>query len=126
MPGARVWRAVVCPFCALACDDLELRGGPDGLRVIAGGCPEGRAGFEAPPPPAGAAIGGRPAPLAEAVAEAAAILAGARRPLVAGLGADVAGVRAALALAERVGAVVDHLGSAGLRRDLRVLQDRGA
>jgi formylmethanofuran dehydrogenase subunit B len=61
----------------------------------------------------------------DALARAAAILDSSRQPLFAGLGADVDGVRAILGLADRVGGVVDHMGSEGLFRNLRVLQDVG-
>ena len=54
-------------------------------------------------------IDGRPVTLKVAVAEAAKLLSTSRFPVIAGLGADVAGTRAAIALAERLGAAVDHM-----------------
>lgn len=54
------------------------------------------------------AIGGVPADLADAASAAAALLHRARAPLFYGLSADLAGVRAVLALADRVGGIVDH------------------
>lgn len=117
-------RRVVCPFCALGCDDLTVERTEDGLRVT-GGCAEGRERIERPPAFADPSAEGRVVTLQEAAARAAEILRGARLPLIAGLGTDVAGVRAALALADRCGGVVDHMGSAGLMRNLRVLQDTG-
>ena len=39
-------------------------------------------------------IGGKPAALERALAEAAGLLAASRRPLVTGLGTDIAGARA--------------------------------
>jgi hypothetical protein len=55
-------------------------------------------------------IAGKPAALDTAIAEAAKLLASSPHPLIAGLGTDVAGARAAIAPAEPVGAVViDHL-----------------
>ena len=53
------------------------------------------------------------------------ILAASAQPLIAGLGADVEGARAAVALAERVGGVVDHMRSAALLRDLDSLRESG-
>ena len=70
-------------------------------------------------------IGGKAAALERAFAEAAGLLAASRCPLIAGLGADVAGARAAVGLAERIGAVVDHMSSDTLFRDLAVLREAG-
>jgi formylmethanofuran dehydrogenase subunit B len=44
-----------------------------------------------------------------AIGEAARLLAASRFPLIAGLGTDIAGARAAIALATRIGAVIDHM-----------------
>lgn len=70
-------------------------------------------------------IGGKPAALEHAFAEAAKLLAASRCPLVAGLGTDVAGARAAIGLAEHIGAVVDHMNADTLLRDLTVLREAG-
>ena len=70
-------------------------------------------------------IGGKPAALERALAEAARLLAVSRCPLIAGLGTDVAGARAAIELAERIGAVVDHMHAHTLARDLAVLREAG-
>src|SRR5580704_18393815 len=72
-----------------------------------------------------ASIDGAPASLDEAAAAAAQLLARSGQPLIAGLGADIAGARAAIALAERVGGVVDHMHSAALMRDLDCLRETG-
>jgi formylmethanofuran dehydrogenase subunit B len=52
-------------------------------------------------------------------------LARSRQPLIAGLGADIDGARAAIALAERVGGVIEHMHSAALLRDLDCLRETG-
>ena len=52
-------------------------------------------------------------------------LARSAQPLIAGLGADIEGARAAIALAERVGGVVEHMHSAALLRDLDCLRETG-
>jgi formylmethanofuran dehydrogenase subunit B len=70
-------------------------------------------------------VDGHEATLPEALDRAARLLAAARLPLVAGLGTDVAGARAALALAERLGGAVDHMGGAAIARDLGVLAEAG-
>jgi formylmethanofuran dehydrogenase subunit B len=68
---------------------------------------------------------GRPAALDAAVAEAGKLIAASTNILIAGLGTDVAGTRAALALARRTGAVVDHMYSEAVLRDLDVMRSSG-
>jgi len=70
-------------------------------------------------------IAGQPATLDAAVAEAAKLLSASRYPLIAGLGADVAGARAAIALAKRTGAVVEHMHSDAVLRGLDVMRSCG-
>jgi formylmethanofuran dehydrogenase subunit B len=70
-------------------------------------------------------VRGNPATLEDAVAEAARLLRASRMPVIAGLGTDVAGARAAIALAERLGSAVDHMHSAALLRDLAVMRQAG-
>ncbi|WP_448187984.1 formylmethanofuran dehydrogenase [Azospirillum sp. sgz301742] len=118
-------RDVVCPFCGLGCDDLTVRAEPNGLAVESTDCPIARAGFARTDPAEPPRVGGNAVALDAAVQAAAKALGASDAPLIAGLGADVDGVRAALALAERVGAVVDHVHSEGLYRNLAVLQRTG-
>jgi formylmethanofuran dehydrogenase subunit B len=70
-------------------------------------------------------IDGAPALLEDATAAAARLLARSGQPLVGGLGADIAGARAAIALAERLGGVVEHMHSGALLRDLDCLRETG-
>lgn len=72
-----------------------------------------------------ASIDGAPVSLDAAAAGAALRLARSRQPLIAGLGADIDGARAAIALAERVGGVIEHRHSAALLRDLDCLRETG-
>ena len=74
---------------------------------------------------AAASIDGAPASLDEAAAAAARLLARSHQPLFAGLGTDIDGTRAAIALAERVGGVIEHMHSAALLRDLDCLRETG-
>ena len=74
---------------------------------------------------AAASVGGEPASLDEAARAAARLLARSTQPLIAGLGADVAGARAAVALAEQTGGVIEHMHSAALMRDLDSLRETG-
>jgi formylmethanofuran dehydrogenase subunit B len=72
-----------------------------------------------------ASIDGALASLDDATAAAARLLARSRQPLIAGLGADIDGSRTAIALAERVGGVIEHTHSAALLRDLDCLRETG-
>jgi len=118
---------VPCPFCGLACDDLRIAVAEGKLEVRANACPISQRAFARAGKDSGAQtrVMGAPVPLAEAVDHAARILRGARQPLVCGLATDVAGARSALALADRIGAVIDHMGAAAKLRNLLVLQDAG-
>ena len=116
---------VPCPFCGLLCDDLSVAASGDRLEVRAAGCHRAREGFERAAGDPSPRIGGRPAALDEALAHAASLLAAARQPLFAGLGTDLAGMRAVLRLADRIGGIVDHLGSPALFRNLPAQRDQG-
>jgi formylmethanofuran dehydrogenase subunit B len=70
-------------------------------------------------------IAGQPAALDAAVEEAAKLLASSRCSLIAGLGTDVAGARAAITLADRIGAIIDHMHSDAVLRDLDVMRSSG-
>jgi formylmethanofuran dehydrogenase subunit B len=72
-----------------------------------------------------ASIDGAPASLDGAAAAAARLLARSHQPLIAGLGADIDGARAAIALAQRVGGVIEHKQSAAVLRDLDCLRETG-
>ena len=67
-------------------------------------------------------IDGKEVNLKAAIAEAARLLAASRFPLIAGLGTDIAGARAAIALAARIGAVIDHMHADALLRSLDVMR----
>src|SRR3974377_857822 len=70
-------------------------------------------------------ISGKPTALDTAIAEAAKLIGASRRILITGLGADVAGARAAIALAQHTGAVIDHMNSETVLRDLEVMRSSG-
>jgi formylmethanofuran dehydrogenase subunit B len=71
-------------------------------------------------------IHGQVATFDAAVAEAASILSSTRAPLIAGLAADVDGIRAAFSLGARIGASFDPVGAPNLYADLTVLASAGA
>jgi formylmethanofuran dehydrogenase subunit B len=112
---------VACPFCGLVCDDLIA----EDQRVDTRGCPKAAANFSRPVTLSEHRIAGRAASLDDAVAAAATLLRAARQPLVTGPGADLAGIRALLALAERMGAVIDRWRSAAQFANLAVFQRAG-
>lgn len=107
-------RCATCGGCGLVCDDITAVVDEDGgLERLDRTCPLGDAWFGervAPAPPL-ARIDGHETELDRALDEAAAILAGARAPLVYGLGQTTCEAqRAAVALAEAMGAVIDPAG----------------
>lgn len=120
----------VCPFCALACDHLEVQvGGDDEPLALRGGdCPRARHGLRTFPSRGAtpsATVDGQAATLDVAIDAAAQQLLASRQPLFADLGADVAGARALYPLACACGAIYDGPGGAALMHTLRALQDRG-
>jgi formylmethanofuran dehydrogenase subunit B len=114
LPGATLARAATCGGCGLVCDDITaIVGERGGLERLIRTCSLGDEWFAervAPPPPL-ARLDGREVELDRALDEAAAVLARARAPLVYGLGQTTCEAqRAAVALAEAIGAVIDPAG----------------
>ena len=118
-------RAIVCPFCALLCDDLEVTAANGGFKVVRNGCARAQARFARPPLAADPTLAGTPATASAAMAHAAKLLKRARSPLIAGLATDVAGMRAAVRLGESCGAVLDHVHGDALAATAKVMQSRG-
>jgi formylmethanofuran dehydrogenase subunit B len=112
--GAARHRSATCGGCGLVCDDITAVVGDDGgLERLIRTCPLGDAWFaqRAGPRPPAARVDGREAGVEAALDEAAAILGRARAPLVYGLGqTSCEAQRAAVALAEAIGAVIDPAG----------------
>jgi formylmethanofuran dehydrogenase subunit B len=122
-PG--VWDEVPSPFCGIAADDLQVKVEGNRLTVLKNGCAVTQPAFEQEIGESTPQIQGKAATLEAAVARTAEILAQAQLPLIGGLATDVEGIRAALALADRYGAVVDHLASEAALHNLLALQDTG-
>lgn len=116
---------VPCPFCSLLCDDLVISNNNGKLKVIDHGCHRAVQQFEKKLPVLKPKIDGKECSLQDAIKQAIKILKKSRQPLINGLATDVNGMRSALALAEKTGAIVDHMHSIGAFRNLRVLQDKG-
>ncbi len=121
-PG--LWDHVPSPFCGIGSDDLKIRVQGERVEVLENGDGLTKPAFEQPLGDPRPCIQGKPVSLEAAVARAAAILSDAQLPLIAGLATDVAGMRAAIMLADHLGAVVDGISSAALGNIL-ALQDRG-
>jgi len=121
----RLRRDVACPFCGLACDDLTVANADGRLSVVEAGCWLSRQGYGAAEIARSAMVDGRTVTRQEAVARAAEVLGAAHAPVFV-VAADVAGARAALRLADRLGGIVDHPDSAALFRNQRVVQETGA
>jgi formylmethanofuran dehydrogenase subunit B len=127
-PSTATVESCTCPFCGLLCDDVVATASDAGVvNVSARGCELSRAGFarqsatgrDAPQ------VAGSEASFDQAVAAAARILHQSVQPLIGGLATDVAGMRAAVELADRSGAVLDHANSGAKFRNLLAFQDRG-
>ncbi|HXX39485.1 MAG TPA: hypothetical protein VEP50_15280 [bacterium] len=106
-----VVKDAVCTFCGCTCDDIELVTDTNRIIEARHACALGEAWFlnhTAEHHLPDAIIDGRPADLGDAVGAAARILARARYPLIFGLSnATCEAAREAVALAERVGGVID-------------------
>ncbi|WP_024281399.1 hypothetical protein [Xanthobacter sp. 126] len=121
----RIVRDVVCGFCGLGCDDIEVsvagravtprKACADAARLLARG--------DAPPP--SPRVNGAPASLAEAASAAAAHLKAARSSVFSGLGTDLEGHRRLYDIAMVAGASIDHSASGGLFANLDRLARRG-
>lgn len=123
----KLQEGVVCPFCGLHCDDLEVEADSAGrrLRVTARGCTIAIEAFAAAEASGTPRVDGDQASLDDSCARAAQIIARSRLPLFAGLATDVAGAKAVMDLAERAGGVVDHAQSDAMFRNFFVLMDKG-
>jgi formylmethanofuran dehydrogenase subunit B len=107
-------RPATCAGCGCVCDDIEVAVAAGALERANGTCALGDAWFaeRTADPPAPARIDGRDVSFADAVEMSATILREARLPLLCGLAqTDRESQRAAVALAEAIGAVIDPAGS---------------
>lgn len=101
---------ITCAGCGLLCDDVVIDPSRDSVDVqprceLGAAWFSDRAGWAAEGP--AATIGGQPTDVEAALGRAAELLRGARRPLIYGFdGATVEDARAAVALADRLGALV--------------------
>ena len=121
----KLYENVTSPFDGMLNDDIAIERRGDTLKVLKGACAKSVAGFERKLPRAQPTVRGRPVELAVAIKEAARLIGDAELPLFGGLATDVEGMRAALAVAERSGGIVDHALSSAIYRNLKVMQISG-
>lgn len=115
--------STTCPACGLLCDDVVLN--TKSLKSVKNSCTKSIAFFEQALSSATPSIDGKATDLSSAVKAAADILANSQQALFAGLGTEVQGMRALMQLAEKTGATLDHMHSAGTVRNTLTLQNSG-
>ena len=117
---------VACLGCGCACDDIRISVAGERIVEAARACALGAAWFGDGSLPASAAINARPVDTKAAVESAAALLRGARRPLVyLAPGLTNEAVREAAALADVLGAALDSVTSATAMGAILAAQERG-
>jgi formylmethanofuran dehydrogenase subunit B len=120
---------VTCAGCALLCDDVTIEISTDSVQLRPE-CPLGVRWFSdriRRPDDAPATVAGEPRDVGTALARAAELLRGARRPLLDGFdAATVEDARAAVALADRLGALVSTGAVAGVWPGAPAVPQRGA
>ncbi|MCG8379565.1 MAG: formylmethanofuran dehydrogenase subunit B [Proteobacteria bacterium] len=121
----RTIRNVTCPFCGILCDDLVIQNQNGKVKVIENRCPKSTTAFEKELPENTPKIKGKKVSLEEAIDAICAILKKSHTPLFAGLGTDAGGMRQVMQLADKTGAVLDHMHGDALIRNTLVLQDLG-
>jgi formylmethanofuran dehydrogenase subunit B len=118
---------ITCPFCGLACDDIAVEVSAGKIRTLQNACQKSADAFASLDGQTDLQprIRGKAVTLAVAVQAAATILRDSAQPLFAGMATDVSGMRAVMQLADRCGAVVDHMNSEAKLRNILVVQDSG-
>jgi formylmethanofuran dehydrogenase subunit B len=116
---------VASPFCGIASDDLVVQVDGNTITVKENGDSVTTPGFETPITDLSPRINGQEVSLEQAVARIAELLKSSQQPLIGGLGTDLNGARAAMALADHSRATVDSQFSDAAFRNILVLQDTG-
>lgn len=125
---ASVTEHVACTACACVCDDLRVTVTDGRIAGLSTDCRHAVEWFASHAPSAEPAvvIGGKPATVDDAVQAAAEILRKARAPLIYGLSrSSTDGQRAAVALADVLGATIDTTASEGHAPSILALQQSG-
>jgi len=128
LPSLELIENVACTVCGCVCDDLRITVQSGRIRKAEGACRLAEPwllGQDSRQPPV-AEIDGQPASLEAGIARAAHILRAARAPLIYGLSrSSTQGQRAALALADRIGATIDTTASLCHAPSVMALQEAG-
>ena len=120
---------VACTVCGCVCDDLSVTVSGDRMSHVEGACKLAQPWFAAlrePPSRPAAMVDGKSARLEIAVERATEILCASRAPLIWGLSrSSTAGQRAAVKLAEQLGATIDTTASVCHGPSIMAIQEVG-
>jgi formylmethanofuran dehydrogenase subunit B len=106
---AGIFYDVASPFCGIASDDLVIQVNGNTVTVKENGDAVTKAGFETPITDLTPRIQGKQATLEQAITHIATLMKASKQPLIGGLGTDLNGARAAMALADKSQASVDSV-----------------
>ena len=120
-----LYHNVTCPYCSLHCDDLTIQNHDGQLKVNKNGCQKAINQFEPVHVQVQPSIKNKKVTYDDAVIHASKLLRQSRQLLITGLGTDVAGMRSVMQLADKTGAIIDHMHSDGAIRNVKVMQDYG-
>lgn len=120
-----IFHDVASPFCGIASDDLVVQVDGNTVSVKENGDSVTIPGFETPITDLSPRIKGQEVSLEEAVKHIAGLLKTCKQPLIGGMGTDLNGARAAMALADISRATIDSQFSDAAFRNILVLQDSG-
>jgi formylmethanofuran dehydrogenase subunit B len=126
MSADQLLQSVTCLGCGCGCDDLTVRVRGGRITELSPPCPLAQRWFGDGSLPREILVRGRPATIEQAIDAAAAVLGGAARPLVL-IAPDLTteAQRAAIAVADSLGAEVDGATSDSAAAGLLVAQRRG-
>lgn len=108
-----------CPACGMLCDDINVSTIADST------CAKSISFFSQAAPKVSPRIAGKDVALVEAVARVAQLSTSSAQPLLAGLGTDLTGFRAAFQLAGKTKATLAHMNAVTTWRNTKVLQATG-
>jgi len=120
-----IFHDVASPFCGIASDDLVVEVKGNTVTVKENGDPVTRHGFETPLTDLSPRIKGQEVSLDDAVSHIVGLMKNSKQPLIGGMGTDLNGARAAMALADISRATIDSQFSDAAFRNILVLQDSG-
>ncbi len=116
---------VPSPFCGIASDDLTVSIIGQKVKVLENGDAYTSPGFETPITDRAPRVNGKEVTLAVAVEHTAKLLRKSKQTVISGLATDLNGARAAMALADKGRATVDHMNSRAVFKNTLVLQNTG-